>query len=83
MMDDDVGSYARGKTGDFYRPGRACRMLGASPRSKKRDEGGGRPWQAAGHRPAEGAGVWRAQRLSFAIGCHKVGQVVDSKACCL
>jgi hypothetical protein len=41
MTDDGVGSYVRGKAGDFYRPGRACRMLGASPRSKKRDERGG------------------------------------------
>jgi hypothetical protein len=62
MMDDDVGSYARGKTGDFYRPGRACRMLGASPRSKKRDEGGGGRGrqQDTGRRKARACGVLSA-----------------------
>jgi hypothetical protein len=71
MMDDDVGSYARGKTGDFYRPGRACRMLGASPRSKKRDEGGGAA--VAGSRTPAGGRRGRVA-CSAPVFCHRLSQ---------
>jgi hypothetical protein len=69
MTNGGVGSCVRGKAGGFYRPGRACRILCASPQSKREDGGPGRGrqqdadggWRGRGSGRAHGVGgAWRA-----------------------